>query len=164
MNNRTYNISNTHTWSHTWSESHTRDEEVLTALQFNLREYNRSHIPDYITPDHTAPDAWDYTIAIHDDDGNLRGGLVTKSHWGAMYLDHLWIHDDLRGQHIGQHLLEMAEDEARKHGDRFIWTATFSFQAKGFYERHGYRVVGELTDFPPGHNRYTLRKDLNGDN
>jgi len=35
---------------------------------------------------------------------------------------------------------------------------TFSFQARPFYERHGYECFGELRDHPPGHSHYFMRK------
>jgi len=31
---------------------------------------------------------------------------------------------------------------------------------RGFYEKNGFRIVGQLDDYPPGQIRYTLRKDL----
>jgi hypothetical protein len=37
---------------------------------------------------------------------------------------------------------------------------TFSFQAPDFYKQHGYQVFGELQDFPSGHQRYYLKKQL----
>jgi hypothetical protein len=37
---------------------------------------------------------------------------------------------------------------------------TFSFQAPEFYKQHGYRVFGELKDFPPDHTRYYMTKQL----
>ena len=39
--------------------------------------------------------------------------------------------------------------------------STFSFQARDFYQRHGYRVVGQLDDYPPGETFYWMRKELN---
>jgi hypothetical protein len=36
---------------------------------------------------------------------------------------------------------------------------TFSFQARRFYEKEGYRVVGELADYLPGETLYWVRKD-----
>ncbi|MDP3936617.1 MAG: hypothetical protein Q8R92_00595 [Deltaproteobacteria bacterium] len=37
---------------------------------------------------------------------------------------------------------------------------TFSYQARPFYERHGYTLFATLDDYPPGHKRYFLRKAL----
>jgi hypothetical protein len=33
---------------------------------------------------------------------------------------------------------------------------TFSFQARGFYERHGYHVYATLDGFPPGYQQLFL--------
>jgi hypothetical protein len=35
---------------------------------------------------------------------------------------------------------------------------TYSFQARGFYERLGYAVFGTLDDYPPGQSRIFLHK------
>lgn len=43
---------------------------------------------------------------------------------------------------------------------RHAYLDTFSFQAPGFYQRAGYRVFGELPDFPAGHRRYFMTKEL----
>ena len=39
-------------------------------------------------------------------------------------------------------------------------TSTYAFQALAFYQRHGYRVIGQLDDYPDGYTLYWLRKDL----
>ena len=39
---------------------------------------------------------------------------------------------------------------------------TFSFQARPFYEKLGYRVFGQLPDYPRGQTRYFLAKALPG--
>jgi ribosomal protein S18 acetylase RimI-like enzyme len=72
----------------------------------------------------------------------------------------MWVREELRGRAYGRSLLTLAEEEARQRGARHAHLDTFSFQAPGFYERHGYRVFGELQDFPRGHRRYYLTKEL----
>jgi hypothetical protein len=37
---------------------------------------------------------------------------------------------------------------------------TFTFQARPFYERHGYAVFGQLDNYPGGHSRFFLSKRL----
>ena len=56
--------------------------------------------------------------------------------------------------------MEQAEREAIRRGCRTIWLDTFTFQARGFYERLGYSVFGTLEDYPPGHSRFFLKKSL----
>ena len=74
--------------------------------------------------------------------------------WNWPYIDLLFVKEELRGFGYGHRLLEITEDEARKRGATNVYLDTFSFQAPDFYKQHGYRVFGELKDFPPGHQRY----------
>lgn len=90
----------------------------------------------------------------------LVGGLIGETHWDWLYINLLFIREDLRGLGYGQRLMELAEAEARNRGAKHAYLDTFSFQAPGFYEKLGYEVFGKLRDFPPGHQRYYLRKDL----
>ncbi|MEH2166604.1 MAG: hypothetical protein V7K41_08010 [Nostoc sp.] len=53
-----------------------------------------------------------------------------------------------------------AEQEAVNRGCLNVYVFTYSFQAPEFYQHLGYEVFGELADFPPGHRRYFLKKNL----
>jgi GNAT superfamily N-acetyltransferase len=72
----------------------------------------------------------------------------------------LWVHADLRGQGYGSRLLAMAEEEARARGCGLVTLGSYTFQAPGFYQRHGYQVVGTVPDCPPGHAHVFLMKVL----
>jgi hypothetical protein len=37
---------------------------------------------------------------------------------------------------------------------------TFEFQARTFYEIHGYTIAGRMEDYPPGSSYYWMRKEL----
>jgi GNAT superfamily N-acetyltransferase len=93
-------------------------------------------------------------------DESIVGGVIGETYWDWFYLDLLWVKDDLRGRGFGHRLLTLAEDEARERGAKNAYLDTFSFQAPEFYEQHGYQVFGELQDFPPGHQRHFLTKQL----
>lgn len=88
------------------------------------------------------------------------GGVIGVVYWDWFSLDLMWMEEEHRGQGYGRRLLALAEEEARKRGARHAHLDTFSFQAPGFYEKHGYEVFGELPDFPAGHQRYYMRKEL----
>ena len=53
-----------------------------------------------------------------------------------------------------------AEQEARRRGCRYAQLTTYSFQARGFYEKLGYSVVGQMDDYPPGRRSLWMRKDF----
>ncbi len=97
---------------------------------------------------------------LRDESGAIRGGVLADLWGGWLHIQFLWVEEALRQQGYGSQLLQAAENEARAKGGRSAYVETFSFQARPFYERHGYRVFGELEDFPPGHNYYFLRKPL----
>ncbi len=93
-------------------------------------------------------------------DQEIVGGVIGSTYWEWFHLDLLWVREDLRGRGFGRRLLTMAEDEARRRGAKNVYLDTFTFQAPAFYTRRGYRRFGELPDFPPGHQRYFLAKEL----
>lgn len=99
-------------------------------------------------------------VFLRDENGALRGG-ITAGVWGG-WLDiyFLWIDEPLRKHGYGAQLLAAAEAEARELGCRSVHVSTYSFQARPFYERHGYQVVAMVEDFPIGHTHYHLRKQL----
>jgi GNAT superfamily N-acetyltransferase len=93
-------------------------------------------------------------------DQEVAGGVIGATYWDWLYIDLMWIREDLRGQGYGQQLLQLAEDEARKRGAKNAYLDTFSFQSPNFYKKNGYYFFGELQNFPPGHQRYFLTKKL----
>jgi GNAT superfamily N-acetyltransferase len=99
-------------------------------------------------------------FVLHTPDQEIVGGVMAEIYWGWLYIDLLWVKDELRGRGYGHRLLARAEDEARQQGARNAYLDTFSFQALDFYRQHGYQVFGELRDFPPGHQRYFMAKEL----
>lgn len=122
------------------------------AIAAPLRAYNRDKVPSL--------DIRPLVIALQDEHGQTVGGL-----WGETALD--WLHVDLlvvpetmRGQNVGSMVLRRAEDMARERGCIGAWLDTFAFQARGFYEKQGYAVFGEIPDHPVGGARYFLSKRL----
>ena len=57
-------------------------------------------------------------------------------------------------------MLRQAEQIARERGCVGAYLSTYSFQAPGFYVRHGYVEFGRLEGLPPGMATIFLRKDL----
>jgi GNAT superfamily N-acetyltransferase len=93
-------------------------------------------------------------------DAAIVGGLWGRTSWSWLYVELLFIPETLRGAGLGTQLMRQAEGEALNRGCRGVWLDTFSWQARGSYERLGYSVFGTLADFPPGHSRYFLHKPL----
>jgi len=99
-------------------------------------------------------------LLARDPEGGVRGGLLGHVWGGWLHVRYLWVAEAWRGQGFGRALLVRAEEEARQAGARRVYLSTFSFQAPEFYKRLGYAVYAAVEDFPEGHTRYHLRKDL----
>lgn len=99
-----------------------------------------------------------FAILLRDGDGMLVGGLDGVIGWEWLFVDNLWVHDELRGRGVGRDLLERAERRALERGCHSVWLDTF--QAVDFYRKRGYSVFGSLEDYPAGQTRYFLRKSL----
>ena len=99
-------------------------------------------------------------FGIQGPDQEIAGGVIAQINWDWLYVDLMWMKEELRGHGYGGRLLTLVEDEARKRGAKHAFLDTFSFQAPDFYKKHGYHVYGELHDFPAGHQRYFFTKDL----
>ncbi len=86
------------------------------------------------------------------------GGLwmVARRDW--LFLDLFVLPAEARRQGLGSRILAMAEAEARARGCVGVWLDSYGFQAPGFYQRHGYQVIGVLPDYPAPHGRFFLAK------
>ena len=99
-------------------------------------------------------------FVVQSPDKEILGGVIGVIYWDWLYVDLMWIREEFRGCGYGHRLMTQLEDEARQRGARHAFLDTFSFQAPDFYKKHGYRVFGELKDFPAGHQRHFMTKDL----
>jgi GNAT superfamily N-acetyltransferase len=90
----------------------------------------------------------------------LIGGLWARSLWGSLYIDIMFVPPTLRGNGIGTSLLRQAEQEAIRRGCRNMWTETYAFQARPFYERFGFSIFGRLDGPAPIFPRFFLAKNL----
>ena len=121
------------------------------ALVTALRAYNDTQAPPL--------DQQPVAILIRQD-GVTTGGLSGRTGYGWLFVEYLVVPDALRGTGVGSRLMRTAEQIARDRGCTGIWLDTFSFQARGFYERLGFAVFGTIDDYPPGHQRFFLSKRL----
>ena len=136
--------------NYTISYEDSPSSDDIDALVHNLVLYNRSQAGD---------ENWqELVLLIRDRNGEIVGGLNGYTHWGWLFIKHLWVAESLRGRGYGRALVSRAELEARGRGCNYSLVDTFDFQALPFYQKLGYEVFGVLEDFPPGHSRYFLQK------
>jgi GNAT superfamily N-acetyltransferase len=133
--------------------AHARDDETLGVVEGGLVAFNDAAAG----PHNFRP----LTLSVRrPGEAEVAGGLLGRTQFGWLFVSLLFLPDDLRGRGLGAELLRRAEDEARARGCVGAYLDTYSFQARGFYEKQGYAVFGAIADCPPGHTRFFLSKRL----
>ena len=132
-------------------EPHMRQAIATALIQFNnSRASQPEHYRSLVI------------IVSNPDTGEILGGLWGATNFAHLHVDLLFVPELIRGTGLGRKILIGAEREAIIRGCRGAWLDTYSFQARGFYERLGYTVFGMIDDYPPGQQRVFLYKKLIG--
>ena len=128
-------------------------------LETKIREFNNEHSVHHkeirkkgaVKP---------INIVVSDENDNWIGGLNAEVYWDWMEINNFWFSEKFRGKGLGGQLLDKAEKMAKEKGAKRVLLTTYEFQARSFYEMKGYKVVGEIKDYPPGTSYYTMVKIL----
>lgn len=94
------------------------------------------------------------------DTGETIGGMIGKTSYGLLFIDLVYLPETTRGQEIGSRLLAIMEQEGIARGCRSAFLFTITWQAPGFYQRHGWTEFGRVTCDPPGNARVFFTKTL----
>jgi GNAT superfamily N-acetyltransferase len=112
----------------------------------------------------TGQTEW-YPVAffLKGENGELMGGLLGDI-WAAwLHVRILSVAMPVRGKGFGKELVKRAEAYSVERGCTDAFLDTFSFQARPFYEKLGYRVFGTLENHPIGHQHYFMTKKLDSE-
>jgi GNAT superfamily N-acetyltransferase len=101
-----------------------------------------------------------FAVYVRDAHDTIQGGLVGFLAWQWMSVEWLWVDNAIRGQGYGSALLREAESLARDAGCVGAKLDTYEFQAKPFYEKHGYSIFGVLEGYPANTRTYYMQKAL----
>jgi GNAT superfamily N-acetyltransferase len=125
-------------------------DEELDLIKLKVKNYNREQTgyKSYST----------YMLKYDNSNGQLIGGIIFDIRGEWMDIDFLFIEEAERKHGIGSMLLEDAELFAKAKGCKKVFLNTFSFQARPFYQKHGYHVV-YVQEYEPGKTcRYYMEK------
>src|SRR5215469_1765326 len=102
----------------------------------------------------------DLAVLVTDPDDEVRGGLLGRTSLGLYFVDLFYLPPEMRRSGIGSRVFAMAEEEAVRRGCMSGVLFTISFQAPGFYSRHGWREVARIPCLPAGTSRVVMSKNL----
>ena len=131
------------------SNNHQQTAEFLSK---KIVEYNRKHWGE--------TQKQPISVCYRDTNNNILAGGSGSTFGNWLMIERLWVDDNLRGQGVGQQVLETMEKEAKRRKCQFAFLDTLEFQAKGFYENNGYQVQAQQNDYPLTGSRYYLMKIL----
>jgi ribosomal protein S18 acetylase RimI-like enzyme len=129
--------------------------ESLQPIHNGLVTYDRAQLPDR-APDESCRVA----VLARDETGTIIGGIVGELFYDWLHVTTLWVDESCRKQYVGSQLINTLEEAAVGRAIFHSHLETTSFQALGFYQKHGYEVFGKLEGKPAGHTWYYLKKDL----
>jgi ribosomal protein S18 acetylase RimI-like enzyme len=130
-------------------------QESLAPIDRGLHEFNLSRLGQEIIFNYHK-----VLVTARDEDGTLIGGIHGEMFSDWLHIDTLWVDEKHRGRGIGSSLLKQIEKAAVSNGFSGGHTETTSYQALGFYLKHGYEVFGELEGKPAGSTWYYIKKRL----
>jgi ribosomal protein S18 acetylase RimI-like enzyme len=95
-------------------------------------------------------------------DGDGVAGFLILCLIGAFvgYIQTVAVQPNRRGQGVGTQLIAFAEQRIfQEFPNTFMCVSSFNHEARRLYQRLGYQVIGELTDYIlPGYSEILLRK------
>ena len=127
-------------------------DEDIASIRNELRKYN--------TPFLQAVRDQELTVSFSDEQQQQKGGIVGRVRGNWLLINFLWVDDMYRGQGVGSQLLKEIEQQAVKMGCHSVMLDTLSFQARPFYERHGYQCQMSLDNYPVDGQLHFLTKSL----
>jgi GNAT superfamily N-acetyltransferase len=129
------------------------DASLDQRLSNELSVFNTAAVP--------GPAAVELTAQAIDDTGELLAGISGWTWQQAAGIGMTWVRADQRGTGIGSQLISQFEHAAAERGARRVFVTSFTFQAPGFYEKHGYREIFRWDGVPvDGEADVHFRKDL----
>jgi GNAT superfamily N-acetyltransferase len=125
-----------------------------------LKEVVRDGLALYNVAATGAAEYYPVCLFLKNEHQEVLGGLLGHIWAQCLHIAILWVAPILRHQGHGTALLQAAEQLATERGCRLVTLETLSFQAPGFYAKHGYETFAVLPDYPPGHQKHFLKKPL----
>lgn|GEM_PF-1034985 len=99
-------------------------------------------------------------LEVRNPSRGLVGGLFGCTYMNYLQIDLLWVNPSHQGKGLGWTLVHMAEERARWRGCVKATAPSYDFQTPEFFRKAGYRPFVQYKNFPKGHTRSFLLKDL----
>ncbi len=99
-------------------------------------------------------------LKVENAQGDIIAGVSAKTFGYWLLIENLWVSEELRKQNMGSKILLRLHEVALQRGCRFALLDTLNFQARGFYEKFGYRVQWTQEEYPKIGSKFFMTKTL----
>ena len=89
---------------------------------------------------------------------SIIGGIIVRKKMEWLDIDILYVNEKFRNCKIGSQLMNKVSEYCKKENLIGMHLYTLDFQAKGFYEKQGFKLIAEIKDWPKGITRYEFIK------
>ena len=134
--------------------------EVVDNPDQSLLDFFTNKIAEYNWQNWEVSERKPLAVQMKNEQGEVIAGATARSFGDWLLLDYLWVSEELRGQNIGSKLLAQIEATGKNRGCVKCLLDTLDFQAKPFYERHGYEVEWTQEGYPKTGCKYFMVKVL----
>ncbi|MDG1436643.1 MAG: GNAT family N-acetyltransferase [Rickettsiaceae bacterium] len=101
-----------------------------------------------------------FSFVIENDQDEFQAGISGYHYYGCFYIDILFVPKEHRSKGYGTELMQKAEELARSRDCLFMAVNTMEFEARPFYEKHGFEVEFVRSGFQKNAKMYFMRKKL----
>jgi GNAT superfamily N-acetyltransferase len=135
--------------------------EVLNNLDKDFVKYINDKLDEFNFARWEVKEVKPLGIKVTDSKGEIVAGSASRSFGYWLLLDTLWVSESMRGQDLGTKILAQTLGEAKKRGCKYVLLDTLNFQARPFYEKHGFKVQWTQNNYPNQSGcKYFMVKEL----
>ncbi len=135
------------------------NKDYQEIIQEGIKEFNNQKHPEndifkiYREKGYNAPFGF-YALL----EKQIVGGIIARKKMQWLDIDILFVNQSFRNHKIGSYLMNKAVEYCKKEELIGLHLYTLDFQAKGFYEKQGFKLIAEIDNWPEGITRYEFIK------
>lgn len=136
------------------------DSEKETVYSW-LKDFNHEENGEFMRSLEVEGTEIPIFLCVRDESGDIAGGLQGLMLHKWLKIDIMAVKPAIRRKGLGTNLVHRAEAIAIERGCKYAYVDTMSYQAPGFYEQLGYKIVGRIPDWDShGHEKLYFTKTL----
>lgn len=135
------------------------NKDYQEIIKQGIRSFNNEQHPEMEVFNYYREKGYNDTFGFYAIlDNKIIGGITAHKKMEWLDVDILFINENFRKNRIGSKLVSAAVEYCQKEKLIGIHLYTLDFQAKGFYEKQGFKLIAEIEDWPKGITRYEFIK------